>query len=527
MKFLFGIVLMLSLVACDGATTPPVGTTTEPQSCVQTNTYTAGDTVGVENGVECIVDASTPIIVVTPSCVQPNTYSQNDTVGFEDGQVCVVNDNTPRIVIIPTCSQQNTYSPGDTSGFENGMACVVGDTTPLIVVVPDCVQENTYFEGDISGVENGINCAVKSTTPLTPICAFRKSDPDGDGWGWEEERSCFINDTSVASCITAGSDPDGDGWGWENEQSCIVDENTPSSGANGGLHVSGRYLLDGNGQQVILRGPEMVHRWGVYSGITSLGIDVAWEGGKNNNVGVTQIREIAKSGANAMRILGGIGNELDSLLYEAIVNQKMYVAVARVDWTNPEMKAVLQKYAKYIILHPRGEFTHQDQQLWRSEARNAIKVIRDLGYTSPIEMGPTGYGQNWDTLHRYGQEISESDPLRNTLFLLQLYSEYANRIPQTMSEIVNSPFPVIVDSCLFTSPYGNTPNTYKEVWDQSYDNGLSSFYWDWWGDGEGSSMTRNGYIDNLTDVGAYIIHNSPAALKNTVKNQFILNANVQ
>jgi hypothetical protein len=76
--------------------------------------------------------------------------------------------------------------------------------------------------------------------------------------------------------------------------------------------------------KVLLRGPELVFRWGVYSGITAAGVDVPWEGGSNNNVGSATIREIAKSKANAMRILGGVGNELDAILNTAIVEQKMF-----------------------------------------------------------------------------------------------------------------------------------------------------------------------------------------------------------
>jgi hypothetical protein len=155
-----------------------------------------------------------------------------------------------------------------------------------------------------------------------------------------------------------------------------------------------------------------------------------------------------------------------------------------------------------------------------------IKEIRALGYTSPIELGTTGYGQTWSTINLHGREVAESDPLKNTFFLLQLYSELAKEIPATLTSIKAFPHPVTVDACLFTSTYGNTPNTYKEVWDQSLAQGFSSFYWDWWGDGEGNSMTTNGKFTGLNAIGQYIVNDSPAALKNTTKSAFIQNAAV-
>ncbi|MET9674817.1 cellulase family glycosylhydrolase [Streptomyces sp. NPDC006482] len=62
------------------------------------------------------------------------------------------------------------------------------------------------------------------------------SDPDGDGWGWESNRSCVVRGSAADTGSTGGtapngypycangtaSDPDGDGWGWESNRSCVV-----------------------------------------------------------------------------------------------------------------------------------------------------------------------------------------------------------------------------------------------------------------------------------------------------------------
>ncbi|WP_433585444.1 cellulase family glycosylhydrolase [Microbacterium hydrocarbonoxydans] len=61
-----------------------------------------------------------------------------------------------------------------------------------------------------------------------PYCASAASDPDGDGWGWENNASCVVpSGTGTAPngfpyCASSASDPDGDGWGWENSRSCVV-----------------------------------------------------------------------------------------------------------------------------------------------------------------------------------------------------------------------------------------------------------------------------------------------------------------
>jgi len=58
-----------------------------------------------------------------------------------------------------------------------------------------------------------------------PTCADPLSDTDGDGWGWEQEKSCSVEPLErviLSACINPQSDSDGDGFGWENDSSCIV-----------------------------------------------------------------------------------------------------------------------------------------------------------------------------------------------------------------------------------------------------------------------------------------------------------------
>ncbi len=82
-----------------------------------------------------------------------------------------------------------------------------------------CSNTGMDADGDGFGWENEKSCIVTgSKADKNPTCASSDSDPDGDGWGWENEKSCIV----VAHCKSANSDPDGDGFGWENEKSCVV-----------------------------------------------------------------------------------------------------------------------------------------------------------------------------------------------------------------------------------------------------------------------------------------------------------------
>jgi len=53
----------------------------------------------------------------------------------------------------------------------------------------------------------------------TPNCSSSSSDPDGDGYGWENNATCIVATTSTSpECV----DPDGDGYGWDGTQTCLV-----------------------------------------------------------------------------------------------------------------------------------------------------------------------------------------------------------------------------------------------------------------------------------------------------------------
>lgn len=89
-------------------------------------------------------------------------------------------------------------------------------------------------DGDGWGTENEKTCVVvmdgtNRAAIGNPLCSSAISDHDGDGWGWENDESCIVvNDEDKnavpPACTTADSDPDGDGWGWESEQSCRMME---------------------------------------------------------------------------------------------------------------------------------------------------------------------------------------------------------------------------------------------------------------------------------------------------------------
>ncbi len=126
---------------------------------------------------------------------------------------------------------------------------------------PVCQSAASDPDGDGWGWENQASCVVAgspadSTTPTHIVCQTQ-SDPDGDGWGWEDNRSCrmpaAVNgvektpavDGAHPRCVRNDSDPDGDGYGWENGASCVAQRANTAPVTTSSATVPSRVIAPG------------------------------------------------------------------------------------------------------------------------------------------------------------------------------------------------------------------------------------------------------------------------------------------
>ena len=148
----------------------------------------------------------------------------------------------------PVCSSAASDSDGDGWGWENSRSCIVDSSIPANSSSP--ANSSTPV---ISATP--VNTSAAASTSGFPACSSSQFDSDGDGYGWENDRTCIVGSASANNsqngtpsstvsnnntgssqdnsglpvCASAGSDPDGDGYGWENSRSCVVSANTNSN----------------------------------------------------------------------------------------------------------------------------------------------------------------------------------------------------------------------------------------------------------------------------------------------------------
>jgi mannan endo-1,4-beta-mannosidase len=281
------------------------------------------------------------------------------------------------------------------------------------------------------------------------------------------------------------------------------------------LKVNGRFLYDGCGEKVVIRGIEDYLE--------------------------NDIDEIAKTGCNAIRLVYNMsGAALDSLLRKACIDNKMLVSFIPAEgypntgwWNRPEIRSVVMKYQDYLLLHAYGEGAYvcndeAAQTRWLNETKPIISALRGYGYKCPLEILSCSWGQQLDILLKYGKELLNFDPEHNLLFGHQMYA-YTRPTDSTFAVITGSGLPFLIGSCTYRKPencalswYDFTPlDQYQKVWEQCHKNGIGCFYWCWYASCD--KLSVDGKYGNWTEAGNYICGTGQYSLSRTsVKSQFLL-----
>lgn len=360
--------------------------------------------------------------------------------------------------------------------------------------------------------------ALAATT--YPTCASSASDPDGDGWGWENNQSCKVasGSTSYPTCASAASDPDGDGWGWENNQSCKVASTTLPPGS-GDMYVKEGQLYSATGQRFVARGINLQY-------------------GDNPGAAMAAITPIANTGANLVRLqlrksttAQQLRSALDAIVARNMVAMPMYWESDVTCQSNPQplqsavsslwlgsWKAVMQdaKYKGKILLNIANEWGEDTNNYadFIATYKGLIKQLRDGGYTMPLVIDAAHCGQYVQSfLAGRGSELLTADARKNLLFSLHAYhwlwdtsAEIDAAIAQMKAQNLTFLFGEFGDK-RFQAP-NNVDHYY--LLNKAQDESVGWIAWSWKGNGAGAEEVLDMSYDygsiNLSPRGNDIVY---------------------
>lgn len=191
-----------------------------------------------------------------------------------------------------------------------------------------------------------------------------------------------------------------------------------------GLYVDGTQLKTADGTPVVLRGINHAHCW-------------------YRSQDETAFKAIADTGANCIRIVCACGIQWESDTAESIAKviararELGMLAIVEVhDGTGDNDIDTLVKIAEfwcdmadvfsgtegYCILNIANEWCgSQNGGKWRDGYTKVIPMLREAGIGNVIMVDAPGWGQYGSAVGKYGVEILEADPDRNTMFSVHMY----------------------------------------------------------------------------------------------------------
>lgn len=266
-----------------------------------------------------------------------------------------------------------------------------------------------------------------------------------------------------------------------------------------GFKVDGTKLIDGYGEEFVMRGVNHAYTW--FKSDT----DTALEG--IEYVGSNTVRLVLSDGDQWDKISRA---ELKSLIRKC--KKKNLIAVLEIHdgagkdevsylehavdyWI--EMKDLLNENKAYAIVNIANEWygTYNDLETWRDAYINAVKKLRDAGIENTLIVDSAGWGQCADSVLKYGNEILKADKDSNTMFAVHMYGT-AGKNEETVKNTIDTA--IKNNICLLIGEFGWKHSdgnvAYDTIMQYSTEKNIGYLAWSWKGNGDDVS-----YLDVSRD----------------------------
>lgn len=294
--------------------------------------------------------------------------------------------------------------------------------------------------------------------------------------------------------------------------------------SEGGFRVDGTKLIDAKGNEFVMRGINHAHVWFRDQ------LETALDG-------------IAATGSNTVRIVLADGDQWEKTsaddLERTIVecNERKMIAVVEVHdgcgmddrsyldnavnyWI--EMKDVLAKYTDTAILNITNEWIGEwNAEAWRDGYVESIPKLREAGIKNTIMVDSAGWGQYGESIRKYGKDVFDSDPDKNTMFSIHMYGaagKNPNTIASNLKGATDQDLCVIVGEFGFNHSDGDVDEAY--IMQYCNENALGYLGWSWKGNGGGVEyldIAKDWSGNELSSDWGEILVNGENGIKATAK----------
>ncbi|MEU9187506.1 cellulase family glycosylhydrolase [Streptomyces sp. NPDC048484] len=219
-----------------------------------------------------------------------------------------------------------------------------------------------------------------------------------------------------------------------------------------GLHIDEGRLLEGNGNDFVMRGVNHAHTW--YPGETQSLADI-------KAFGTNTVRVVL---SNGHRWTKNSAEDVTGVIAQCKANRLICVlevhdttgyaeeaAAATLDqaadyWIG--LKSVLAGQENYVIINIGNEpWGNTDPAGWTAPTIAAVKKLRTAGFEHTIMVDAPNWGQDWQgVMHANAQSVYDADTTGNLIFSIHMYSVYdtAQEITDYLNAFVSAELPILI-----------------------------------------------------------------------------------
>lgn len=219
-----------------------------------------------------------------------------------------------------------------------------------------------------------------------------------------------------------------------------------------GLHISDGRLLEGNGNDFVMRGVNHAHTW--YPGETQSLADIKAFGANTVRVVLSDGHRWTKNGPD----------EVAGIVEDCKANRLICVlevhdttgygedaAAGTLDhaadyWIG--LKDVLAGQEDYVIINIGNEpWGNTDPEGWTAPTTAAVQKLRGAGFAHTIMVDAPNWGQDWQGVMRANaRAVYDADTTGNLIFSIHMYSVYstAQAVTDYLNAFVDAGLPLLI-----------------------------------------------------------------------------------
>ncbi|MFE8006338.1 cellulase family glycosylhydrolase [Streptomyces sp. NPDC057418] len=235
------------------------------------------------------------------------------------------------------------------------------------------------------------------------------------------------------------------------EQAPKQDRSAGAAAATG-LHISDGRLLEGNGNDFVMRGVNHAHTW--YPGETQSLADIKATGANTVRVVLSDGHRWTRNGpAEVAGIVGQCkANRLICVLeVHDTTGYGEDAAAGTLDhaadyWIS--LRDVLTGEENYVVINIGNEpWGNTDPAGWTAPTTAAVQKLRAAGFEHTIMVDAPNWGQDWQGVMRANaQAVYDADTTGNLIFSIHMYSVYntAAKVTEYLNSFVDAGLPLLI-----------------------------------------------------------------------------------